>query len=239
MKKKNLSTLKLTIIIPVYNEEATIKILLDAIEKQNYVQKQIIIIDDNSNDNSLEIINKYNFFSDYKILKNSKNEGKGSCIIKAKEYVNGDIVLIQDADLEYDPSDYKILINAFLNNKERVVYGSRILNYKKKYFISNGRILANKFLTFFSNIINKQNLTDAHTCYKMLDANLFKRIELQERGFAFCPEINTKIGNMNEKIIEIAINYKGRTYNEGKKIKFYHGLQALLAILKYKAFFNN
>lgn len=232
--------MKLTIIIPVYNEEATIKILLDEIEKQNYVKKQIIIVDDNSNDNSFNIVNSYNFLSEFKILKNFKNEGKGACIIKAKEYVTGDIVLIQDADLEYSPSDYKLLIDAFLKNEEKVVYGSRILNnYNRKKFLSFKRILANRFLTLFSNIINKQNLTDAHTCYKMLEVNLFKKIKFQEKGFAFCPEINTKIGNMNEKILEIPINYRGRTYNDGKKIKFIDGLVAIWAILKYKKFKKN
>ena len=233
MKNINLALLKLTIIIPIFNEESTIERLLDKIEDQNYIAKQLILVDDKSTDNSLDIIKNYNFKSDFKIIKNSTNEGKGSSIIKAKEFINGNLVLIQDADLEYSPSDYKILLDAFVHRKENIIYGSRLLKTNLN-FISKNRIFANKIMTKLSNILNSQNLTDAHTCYKMFDAEIFKKIELKEKGFSFCPEINTKIANIGEKIYEVPINYNGRTYEEGKKIKFIHGIEAILTILKYK-----
>jgi len=239
MKKKNLLSLRLTIIIPVFNEEKTIKNLLDKIENQTYVKKQIILIDDKSGDDSLKIIENYKFKSEYKIFTHCKNKGKGACIKTAQKYVNGDLIVIQDADLEYDPADYKNLLYAFLNHRGNIIYGSRLLNRKftkKNNFISLKRVLANKFLTLFSNLINNQKLTDAHTCYKMFKASIFKKIKLNENGFAFCPEITTKIANLNEKIYEVPINYSGRGFSAGKKIRFFDGIEALLSILKYRNF---
>ena len=229
----------LTVIIPVFNEEKTILKILHKIEKQNYVKKQIIIVDDFSTDTSLEKINQFNFQSSYKIISHKKNSGKGSCIKTAQKYITGDFVIIQDADLEYDPGDYKIFINLFSKNENLVIYGSRVLE-KKRYsnsnFTSNFRILANHLLTIFSNIINKQNLTDAHTCYKAMNSELFKKIFLEEKGFSFCPELTTKLSNLNIPILEVPIKYKGRSFKEGKKIKFKDGISALKTIIKYKIF---
>jgi glycosyltransferase involved in cell wall biosynthesis len=234
MKNKNLSTLKLSIIIPLFNEEKTILSLLDKIEDQSYIKKQIILVDDKCEDETLKKIFTYKFKSEYKILKHKENKGKGSCIISAQKYVTGDLVIIQDGDLEYDPCDFKKLLNVFLIKKADAVYGSRIFN-KKKFgsFISKKRVFANKILTLFSNLINKQELTDAHTCYKMFRSSIFKNIELKEKGFAFCPEITTKIANLNKKIYEVPINYKGRSFVEGKKIRFIDGIEAIFTIIKY------
>ncbi len=234
MKNKNLSTLKLSIIIPLFNEENTIVSILNKIEDQSYIKKQIILVDDKCEDNTLKKISTYKFKSEYKIIKHKENTGKGSCIISAQKYVTGDVVIIQDGDLEYDPCDFKKLLNVFLINKADVVYGSRIFN-KKKFgsFISKKRFFANKILTFFSNLINKQELTDAHTCYKMFRSSIFKNIELKEKGFSFCPEITTKIANLNKKIYEVPINYKGRSFVDGKKIRFIDGIKALFTIIKY------
>lgn len=236
MISKDLSLIKLTIIIPIFNEANSIELLLTEIEKQHYVKKQIILINDCSTDESLEKINNFNFNSEFKIINHKKNLGKGGCIISAKKYINGDLVLIQDADLEYDPSDYKILLKSYINSNYEVIYGSRILNKNFSNFTSHGRLLANKFLTLFSNIFNGQKLTDAHTCYKMLKYEVFQKIDIKEKGFALCPEINTKLSNLKISILEVPIKYKGRTYDEGKKIKFFHGLEALYAIIKYKLF---
>jgi glycosyltransferase involved in cell wall biosynthesis len=229
--------MKLSIIIPVYNEKKTILKIIKKINKIK-ISKEIIIIDDCSKDGSREIIKKINQKNIKKIF-HSKNLGKGAAIISAKKshFICGDIVIIQDADLEYYPEDYKKLIKPIINEKFKVVYGSRVLN-KKRYFSKNFssifRIFANHILTIFSNFINNQNLTDAHTCYKVFDKFIFKKISLSEKGFAFCPEITTKLSNKNILIKEIPIRYKGRNFTEGKKIKFSDGLDALFTIIKYK-----
>ena len=228
--------MKLSIIIPVFNENKTIVQLLSLIEKQIYINKQIIIVDDFSSDNSLELMEKFKFKSDHTILKHDRNLGKGSCIKTAKKIVNGDIILIQDADLEYNPNDYIKLIDPILKQKTNVVYGSRVLGkkrYSNKNFTSILRIFANHILTIISNLLNNQNLTDAHTCYKVCKKDIFDKISLNENDFAFCPEFTCKIARLNEKILEVPIDYHGRTYREGKKIKFSDGLKALYALIKY------
>tara|TARA_Y100000768_G_C23795622_1_gene594659 strand:+ start:153 stop:851 length:699 start_codon:yes stop_codon:yes gene_type:complete len=227
----------LTVIIPVYNEKKTILKIIKKINKIK-ISKEIIIIDDCSKDGSRELIKKINRKNIKKIF-HSRNQGKGAAIISAKksQFIRGDIVIIQDADLEYYPEDYKKLIKPIINKKFKVVYGSRVLNKKRyfsKDFSSIFRIFANHVLTIFSNFINKQNLTDAHTCYKVFDKKVFKKINLSEKGFAFCPEITTKLSNNKIIIKEIPIKYKGRNFSEGKKIKFYDGVEAIQTILKYK-----
>ena len=229
--------MKLSIIIPLFNEKNTIVNLLDKIEKQNYIEKQIIIVNDCSEDNSLELVNSYNFLSENLILSHDKNLGKGACIKTAKNYVNGEIVLIQDADLEYDPQDYKKLINPIITNLSKIVYGSRVLGKKRyhnaKNFISGARVFFNHFLTQFSNLINRQQLTDAHTCYKVFSKEIFLELKLKEKGFSFCPEVNSKVARLNLKIKEVEINYSGRKYSEGKKISFIDGFYAIITLLKY------
>lgn len=231
--------MKLSIVIPVYNEKNTIVKLINLVENQRYVKKQIIIVDDCSNDNSLDLINKINFKSEVLILKHKKNMGKGACIITAQKYINGDIVIIQDADLEYNPNDYKKLIDPIIKKQTNVVFGSRVLGknrYINKNFISFFRIFANHILTLLSNLLNNQNLTDAHTCYKVCKASIFKKIDLVEKGFAFCPELTSKIASLNEEILEVPISYNGRSFEEGKKIKFSDGFQAVKALIKYGSF---
>ena len=168
-----------------------------------------------------------------------KNLGKGACIKSAKKFVKGKIVIIQDADLEYDPKDYKKLIKPILKKKTNVVYGSRVLNkqrYTNSNFSSIFRVFANHILTISSNLINGQKLTDAHTCYKVLKKDIFNKIKLEEKGFSFCPELTTKISLLNEKIIEIPIRYKGRSYKEGKKINFKDGFSAIITLFYYRYF---
>ena len=226
--------MKLSIIIPCFNEEKTIAELINKIFNLD-IKKQVIVIDDKSNDNSRDIIEKHKHKVD-KIIYHEKNLGKGGAIISAKKFIEGDYVVIQDADLEYFPEDIRIMFNEIILKKLDVLYGSRVLGkkrYNNKNFTSNFRIFANHFLTVFSNIINKQNLTDAHTCYKMFSRSLFDKIELKEIDFSFCPEITTKVSNLNIIINEISINYNGRTYEDGKKITLMDGFKALYTILKY------
>lgn len=232
---------KLSVIIPCYNEKKTIYRIINKILKLKKLNKEIIVVDDNSKDGSKEIIKKLEKKRLIKAIYHSKNLGKGSCIISAKRLIRGDIVIIQDADLEYYPRDIPKLITPIINNECLVVYGSRVLN--KNYFenIQNFsqpwvRVVGNIFLTKLSNLINNQNLTDAHTCYKVFSAKLFSQIKLKENNFNFCPEITTKISNKKVKIKELSIKYKGREYQEGKKIKLIDGLRAIVALLKYKFF---
>tara|TARA_B100000674_G_C37567085_1_gene790026 strand:+ start:34 stop:732 length:699 start_codon:yes stop_codon:yes gene_type:complete len=229
--------MKLSIIIPSYNESGTIKKLLDLIEDVKNINKQIIIIDDNSDDGSSEIIKNYNFKSEFTYLKHEKNKGKGACIQSAKNLVTGDIVIIQDADLEYNPKEYEKLIQPIINKSTKVVYGSRVLN-KKRYstnnFYSLSRVFFNHILTIISNMINKQNLTDAHTCYKIFTIDTFEKLDLKEDGFSFCPEVTTKLSKLGIDILELPIEYFGRTYKEGKKIKMIDGVKALITLIKYR-----
>ena len=229
--------MKLSIIIPVFNEIKTIKTIVDRILNLKDLDIQIIIIDDYSTDGSREIINDELTHKVNKIILHSKNLGKGAAIISAKNFIEGDIVLIQDADLEYDPKDYYKLIEPILKGSSKVVYGSRVLDtnrYKDNNFTSNIRVFANHMLTLLSNLINNQNLTDAHTCYKVFESKLFKNIELVENGFSFCPEITTKISNLKIEITEVKISYKGRSFEEGKKISLMDGFEAIKTLFKYK-----
>ncbi len=228
----------LSIIIPVYNEIKTIEKILIKIKKIKKIQKQIIIVDDASNDGTTHLLKKLKKkYKIDKILYNLKNMGKGYSIRRAQKYVSQKFAIIQDADLEYDPKDYQKILDVLNKAKFKVVYGSRVLNknrYKNNNFTSNLRVFANHLLTIMSNIINTQNLTDAHTCYKAFDSKVFKKIKLKENGFSFCPEITTKISNIGLEIIEVEISYKGRTYSEGKKISFKDGIDAVLTLIKYK-----
>ena len=229
---------KLTIIIPAYNEINTIQNLIDKVSNLK-IDKQIILIDDNSEDGTSEIIKKNSNKLD-KIIIHNKNMGKGAAIKSAQKFIEGKYVVIQDADLEYDPNDLYSLLDEIEKNRRKVVYGSRVLknpkNKKSQNFSHSLRIAGNIFLTKLSNLLNRQKLTDAHTCYKIFESELFKSIDLKEKGFSFCPEITTKISRLNVEIIEIPINYNGRSYDQGKKIVASDGLRAIRALIKYRYF---
>ena len=230
--------LKLSIIVPVYNEKKTINKILNKIHKLNGIKKEIIVIDDASSDGTREIL-KRNKKKINKLIIHKANKGKGGAIKSAQKFITGNVVIIQDADLEYDPSDYMKLLK-FIIKGYKVVYGSRVLG-KNRYLSSNFssfmRIFYNHVLTVLSNILNNQNLTDAHTCYKMFNSDIFKSIKLNENGFSFCPEITTKIGLKKIKIIEVPIKYSGRSYQDGKKITYLDGLRAIKSLFKYRFFY--
>ena len=228
----------LSIIIPVYNEVQTIEKIILKIKKIKDIKKQIIIVDDGSTDGTSEKLKviKSKFKID-KIIFNKKNKGKGHAIKLGKKKIKQKFTIIQDADLEYDPKDYLKILKVLMKNKYRVVYGSRVLNtkrYSNNNFTSNLRVFANHVLTIVSNLINSQNLTDAHTCYKAFDTKVFRKINLKENGFSFCPEITTKISNLGLDIFEVKISYNGRDYKSGKKISFMDGFDALWTLIKYK-----
>ena len=228
---------KVTIIIPVFNEKMFIKKIIEKIIKNVKFKKQIIVVDDCSKDGTKNIIKKIKYID--KMIFHKKNKGKGAAIKSAVPYIKGDIIAIQDADLEYNPKDLNKLLKIMISKNLRVVYGSRVLNkerYNSNLFISNFRIFGNHILTNISNFFNNQKLTDAHTCYKIFKSDLFFKLNLQENDFAFCPEVTTKISLLNEDIKEIPITYIGRTIEEGKKINFYDAIKALITIIKYKYF---
>jgi len=232
------SDIVLTIIIPCFNEIKTIDKIINKIKKQK-IRKQIILIDDFSTDGTRQIIKKILYRKVDKVIYHKKNLGKGACIKSGIKHAKGQIILIQDADLEYSPSDYKKLIKPILSKKTNVVYGSRVLNknrYSDHNFSSIFRVVANHILTLFSNLLNNQKLTDAHTCYKVFKKDIIKKIKLEENGFSFCPELTTKIGLIKEKIFEVSISYKGRSYGEGKKINFKDGIHAVITLIYYKYF---
>ncbi|MBS82628.1 MAG: glycosyl transferase [Gammaproteobacteria bacterium] len=225
----------LSIIIPCFNESNTIKKVIDKINNQKYIKKQIILVDDNSTDGTKDIIknNLENIID--KVIYQRVNKGKGAAIRAALPYVKGDVVIIQDADLEYNPSDYKILLEAMTKMGKKVVYGSRVLGkprYKNKNFTSLYRIFFNHALTILTNILYRQKLTDAHTCYKVFDASLISKIKLIEDDFTFCPEFTAKVSKLGIKIHEVPISYNGRSYQEGKKIKMSDGIRAVYVLFK-------
>ena len=229
----------LTIIIPVFDEINTIEKIIDKVLEVDFISKQIILVDDASTDGTRNLIEKKLFKKVTKVIYHRRNMGKGYAIKSAQEYIKGDYVIIQDADLEYDPSDYVKLLKPIISGESNVVYGSRVLGrsrYQLNNFTSVFRIFGNHILTILSNLINNQKLTDAHTCYKVFNSSIFKKINLEERGFSFCPEVTTKISNMNINIVEIPISYNGRNYKNGKKIKLSDAIKAIMTLIKYKFF---
>ena len=229
-----------SIIIPVFNEEKYIKEILNKINLNKKINKEIIVVDDGSTDGTKNIIIHECKKLYSKAIFLNKNFGKGYALRKGFEVASGEIFLIQDADLEYDPQDYEKLLYPILYEEKKVVYGSRIIKGGYRTRPSSGdtyiRIFANYFLTFLSNFFNNQKLTDAHTCYKVFDKNILLKFELKENGFNFCPEITAKISKLGITIHEVPINYYGRTHDQGKKISFFDGFRAIYAILKYNIF---
>lgn len=238
-----MNTTFLSIIIPCFNEKKSLLRLIAKIKKIKNIKKQIILVDDGSNDGTTEIIKKKLINKIDKIIFHKKNQGKGSAIKSAKKYIKGNFVIIQDADLEYYPTDYHKLLNKLKNKNLKVVYGSRVLGRTEslnflsiKNFPKNFRIMGNYFLTFISNFINNQSLTDVHTCYKMFDKKIFLSLNIQEKGFSFCPEVTTKIAKLSYPIAEVPIKYNGREIKDGKKIRLKDAFIAIYTILKYRYF---
>jgi glycosyltransferase involved in cell wall biosynthesis len=235
---------KLSIIIPAYNEAKTIHLILDkvkAVQLINNIEKEIIIINDCSTDATEEAILKYiKLNSDFKISYYSHeiNKGKGAALHTGIQKATGDYLIIQDADLEYDPNEYNLLIKPVLDGFADVVYGSRFMGGNPHRILFFWHTIGNKFLTFLSNMFTNLNLTDMETCYKMFKTDLIKNIKLNEKRFGFEPEVTSKIARIPKiRIYEVGISYYGRTYDEGKKIGWKDGFRALFCIAKY-GFFN-
>ncbi len=227
--------MKLSIIIPCYNERQTIASILKLIDAVNLgsVKKEIIIVDDRSNDGTTSILKKYPP-KKYKVFYHKKNSGKGAAIRTGLKNVTGDIVLIQDADLEYDPRDYPKLIEPIIKGKAQVVYGSRERNRQNKRHSGWSFYAGGLFLTWLTNLLYGSKLTDEATCYKAFDANLIRKIPLQCQRFEFCPEITAKVLRRGIKIAEVPIAYHPRTTQDGKKIRLRDGIEAIWTLIKYR-----
>ncbi len=234
----NKETFKLSIIIPCYNEKNTIKTIIqkviDSLKYYDYKSYEIIVVDDCSIDGTKEILKKLENTEKLKLVFNEKNSGKGFAIKTALEFIEGDIVLIQDADLEYDPFDYNKLLLPFFETNADVVYGSRFLGggkYVRIHFFWH--YLANKILTLICNLFTNLNLTDMETGYKVFKTKNIKKIKIEENTFSFEPEITIKFAKNKSKFFEVPISYNGRSYEEGKKIGLKDAFIALKTIILY------
>ncbi len=234
---------KLSIIIPVYNESKTIHLILDKIKNatlQHEISKEIIIVDDCSSDGTKSVIQHYISQNDelnILFFSNDKNKGKGASLHLGIQYATGDFTIIQDADLEYDPNEYKILLQPVLDGFADVVYGSRFMGGNAHRVLFFWHTLGNRFLTFLSNMFTNLNLTDMETCYKLFDTKILQSLTLKEQRFGFEPEVTVKISRIKKiRIYEVGISYYGRTYDEGKKISWKDGFHAIFCVIKYGAF---
>ena len=226
----------LSVLIPCFNEKNTIEKIVDKINKLENLNLEIIIIDDKSIDGTREILDNKLQNQVSQIIFNEENHGKGYCIKRGIEAATGDVILIQDADLEYDPKEYYKLIKPINEGNADVVFGSRFIGGDERRILFFWHTIANKLLTLLSNMFTNLNLTDMETCYKVFKKDLMKGIDLKENGFGFDPEITAKIAKQKPKIYEVGISYFGRTYEEGKKMNLKDAFIVLKCIIIYNLF---
>jgi glycosyltransferase involved in cell wall biosynthesis len=233
----------LSIVIPAYNEGKTIHLILDKINETkllNKIHKEIIIVNDCSTDKTDEAVRKYmqnNQQMDIVYLKHRQNKGKGAALHTGIQQASGDFLVIQDADLEYDPREYNLMLQPIMEDVADVVYGSRFMGGNAHRILFFWHTIGNNFLTFVSNMFTNLNLTDMETCYKMFKTELIQSVPLKENRFGFEPEVTAKISRIPDiRIYEVGVSYYGRTYQEGKKISWKDGVRALYCILKYNLF---
>ncbi len=224
-----------SVIIPCFNEKQTLKKILKKVQNSQIDIKEIIIVDDHSTDGTVQILKSIQNPL-IKIYYHSKNKGKGAALRTGFSKATGDICIVQDADLEYDPADYPGLIKPILENKADVVFGSRFQGGAPHRVVYFWHRIGNGFLTLLSNILTDLNLSDMETCYKIFKTEVIQSIRIKEDRFGFEPEITAKIAKMNLRIYEVGIAYYGRTYSEGKKITWKDGIRAIYCILKYNLF---
>jgi len=242
--------MKLSVVIPAYNEINTIQTIITKVQRVD-LEKEIIVIDDFSRDGTREFLldlvgadssepldhlSEMYQQSDIKVIFQDKNQGKGAALNCGIKYIEGDVVVFQDADLEYDPEDYHKLLQPILDGYADVVYGSRYKGGSPHRILFFWHSIGNKLLTFFSNMLSNLNLSDMETCYKMIKREFIDQIDIQERGFGIEPEITAKLARSGARIYEVGISYYGRTYREGKKISWKDAVRAVYCILRYNLF---
>lgn len=226
--------MKLSVIVPIFNEKSTIREVYDRIKAVD-ISKEIILVDDCSTDGTREIIKEL-ASEDTKVYFHERNMGKGAALRTGFQEATGDILIIQDADSEYDPIEYPKLIGPILEGKADVVFGSRFSGGEVHRVLLFWHMVGNKFLTLLSNIFSNLNLTDMETCYKVFRRDIYTKIHIEEDRFGFEPEITAKVAKLRARIYEVGISYAGRTYDEGKKIGWKDGLSAIRCIVKYNLF---
>ena len=225
--------MKLSVVIPCFNEAATIDGILAAVRASPHADKEIIVVDDGSTDGTREKISgPLRPLIDQLVL-HEKNQGKGAALRTGIRAATGDVVIIQDADLEYDPNEYPILLAPIMENRADVVFGSRFMGAAPHRVLYFWHRMGNGFLTLLSNMFTNLNLTDMETCYKAFRRSIIQSIEIEENRFGFEPEITAKVAKLGVRIFEVGISYYGRTYDEGKKIGYRDGFRAIYCILKY------
>jgi len=224
---------KLSVVIPVYNEASTIEHLVDAVLSCGYSPLEIIIVDDGSVDGTRQVLEERIKSRIDKVILHERNRGKGAALRTGFACASGDIVVVQDADLEYDPKEYVRLLKPILDGRADVVYGSRFRGHQEHRVVYFWHMIGNQFLTLLSNMFTNLNLTDMETCYKMVRREMLDQISIEEDRFGFEPEITAKLAALKCRIYEVGISYYGRTYEEGKKIGWQDGFRAIICILKY------
>jgi glycosyltransferase involved in cell wall biosynthesis len=230
------SSMKLTIVIPCFNEKQTIRSIVDAVRSAPYPQKEIIVVDDFSTDGTREILANELAGKIDRLVFHETNQGKGAALRSGIQHATGDIVIIQDADLEYNPDEYPILIEPILSNRADVVFSSRVIGGNCHRVLYFWHRVGNGFLTLASNVFTNLNLTDMESCYKAFRREIIQSSRIEENRFGFEPEIVAKVSKLNCRIYEVGISYFGRTYEDGKKIGWKDGVRALYCIIKYNIF---
>lgn len=225
--------MKLSVIIPCYNEFNTLAQVIDAVRQSPVRNCEIIVVDDCSNDGTRELLQAGLGDRADQVLFHRQNQGKGAALRTGFAAATGDIVIVQDADLEYDPQEFPLVIDPIVQGKADVVFGSRFMGGRPHRVVYYWHMLGNRFLTMLSNMMTNINLTDMETCYKAFRRDVIQSVQIQENRFGFEPEITAKVAKMNCRIYEVGISYYGRTYSEGKKIGWRDGFRAIYCILKY------
>jgi|SRR5438270_7052253 len=228
--------MKLSVVIPVFNERSTIEQIVNAVRAADIGEIEIIVVDDASTDGTVEVLKEKVANVADKIIYQPRNLGKGAALHAGFTAAIGDVILVQDADLEYNPSDYPVLLEPILSGKADAVFGSRFMGGQPHRVLYFWHMVGNRFLTLLSNMFTNLNLTDLETCYKAFRAPLLKSLDLREERFGFEPEVTAKLAKAKCRIYEVGISYNGRTYREGKKVNWKDGVHAIYAILRYNLF---